>query len=74
MINSLKIKNIMISITIIFIINPIKTGTSFFGSSFVPSRRMKGMKKAPIPVTMVYSIIHICWMNCRKESALCAGG
>ena len=34
-----------------------KTGISFFGISFVPSNRMKGMKNAPMPMIIVYSRI-----------------
>ena len=48
-----------IVITTVLIKKPIKTGTSFLGSSFVPSKRMKGIKKAPIPTTIVYSKIVI---------------
>ena len=53
-------------ITMILIKNLVKTGTSFLGSSLVPSKRIKGIKKAPIPTTIVYSRIVIkYWMQAK---------
>lgn len=46
-------------ITMILIKNPVKTGISYLGSSLVPSKRIKGIKKAPILTTIVYSRIVI---------------
>ena len=49
----------MIFIVIILIKKPVNTGTSFFGISLVPSNNMNGIKNAPIPVTIMNSIMHI---------------